>query len=60
MKTLKEKKRFKRETASQFENEIKEREKAVRDHATKLDKQLEGMEVAGQSLLGTKKKKTRA
>ncbi|KAK0102947.1 hypothetical protein ONS95_000859 [Cadophora gregata] len=59
MKKLKEKKRIKRETASQFENEIKEREKAVRDHATKLDTQLEGMEVAGQSLLGTKKKRSR-
>ncbi|KAH7383679.1 extracellular mutant protein 11-domain-containing protein [Cadophora sp. MPI-SDFR-AT-0126] len=59
MKKLKEKKRVKRETASQFENEIKEREKAVRDHATMLDTKLEGMEVAGKSLLGTKKKRTR-
>lgn len=55
MKKLKEKKKEKRQLASRFEDEIKSREKAVRDQTGKIDDLLDGMAVTGQSLIKPKK-----
>ncbi|CZT00729.1 hypothetical protein WAI453_009174 [Rhynchosporium graminicola] len=51
MKRLKAKKQEKRKAAEGFEDEIRDREKAVRNEAGKIDKCLEDMEITGKSLL---------
>ncbi|KAG4429681.1 hypothetical protein IFR05_014836 [Cadophora sp. M221] len=54
MKKLKAKKREKRGEAERFEEEINQRQKAIQNEAGKIDKRLDGMAVAGQSLLRSK------